>query len=457
MFLQTSFGCGAPATRPVDSADDTLSSGETQVELGELTVSATAKPTVFRVSWPTTGAATGRVDCGTDGDFGHSTDAVASAGGTEHEALLLLAEGESWTCHAVWTHGDEETKSADFGIETAYAPAEMPGLSLTEPGAADLGGFLLVVTALEGASWVAIVDRLGRRLWWEQGARDAVFSEVALSPDGRSLVWNSTGGDGELHVASLDGSSHLVLPQPGLHHGFAALPEGGYVSLRYDIRSWEGVDVIGDRVVEIDDQGEITREVWSVFQDFPVEEAEVPTDVRTYDYSHANSIALDPDGELYLVSFYALDAVVAIDRASGERRWTVGGEHSDLALAGEAGDGFSHQHSPRLVDGDLMIFNNRDPGAVARDQWSEAVRYDLDLEGGQYARTWSWDADKTLFVPALGNADPQPDGSVLVAWGTAGRAVQVNTRGDVLWQVDADLGGPFGFVHLVEEIAGSRR
>lgn len=449
---------GPDGTSDSSDSDNTVDSDDTAVEVDGVTVTATAKETVFRVTWETNEAADSSVECGTDGSFDHVVTGTDADGGTSHEVLLLLAEGQTWECHAVSTLSSGPWVSQSFSIVTPFAPASMPALTLSAQTSGDLTGLLLVANSFEGASWASIANRDGQRVWWEEGDPVELINEIWLTADGKSVAWNSMGNEARLHVESLDGSSHEIFELTDFHHGFVPLPDGGFAILRYAYVQAGDVSVRGDELVEIDANGEEQRVVWSVFDDFPIDPELFPPDAPEVDISHGNSVMYYPESDTYLMSFYQLNAIVAVNRTSGEREWTLGGTYDDFSYVGDPSEKFARQHSPRLVDGGVLIFNNRDvANSEADDRWSEAAEYHVDFDRKTWEKAWSYNADESIYVPVLGNADRLADGTTLVGFGSGGRAVQVNEDGDVLWQLDSDLGGPFGYVHLVDEIAGNSR
>ncbi|HEX8803098.1 MAG TPA: arylsulfotransferase family protein, partial [Acidimicrobiales bacterium] len=75
-----------------------------------------------------------------------------------------------------------------------------------------------------------------------------------------------------------------------------------------------------------------------------------------FDWFHANSVSADGPDTL-LVSARNTHAVYAVDRRSGELRWTLGGRSSDFTFAD--GAAFAWQHDARRQpDGTISMFDN---------------------------------------------------------------------------------------------------
>lgn len=99
------------------------------------------------------------------------------------------------------------------------------------------------------------------------------------------------------------------------------------------------------------------------------------TDEGTYvDYVHYNSIDVDPDDNNFILSFRSLNAVLKIDRETGDIIWILGGEGDDFGLTDE--QKMSEQHYARYYDSDLItVFDNGVSGAQTK-----ALEYVLDEE-----------------------------------------------------------------------------
>jgi len=117
-----------------------------------------------------------------------------------------------------------------------------------------------------------------------------------------------------------------------------------------------------------------------------------------FDYSHANAIWVDADGEIY-VSFRHLSGVMKVrgidDPAFGEVIWTLSGDPADMplgtdfTLTGSATSevSFQRQHNVhRTDDGQLAMFDNRANYVDA----SRLLHLDVDETGMQADITEAW-------------------------------------------------------------------
>lgn len=136
-----------------------------------------------------------------------------------------------------------------------------------------------------------------------------------------------------------------------------------------------------------------------------------------FDIVHVNSV--DVDADAVLISMRHTDGVYAIDRASGEILWRLGGTPTpeSLTVVGDPGGAnpFCGQHDARMhADGTLTAFDN----GQTRDRPPRAIRVQIDAD----ARTATYvGAISDPGVPGAvccGSARRTASGGWLVGWGT---------------------------------------
>ncbi len=95
--------------------------------------------------------------------------------------------------------------------------------------------------------------------------------------------------------------------------------------------------------------------------------------VNDFDYFHMNSVHETEDGNM-IASGRHINAVVKIDRSSGDVIWRLGGANSDFMFIGD--QGFSAQHDARDIGNNrISIYDN---GNLANPQKTRGVVYELD-------------------------------------------------------------------------------
>jgi Arylsulfotransferase (ASST) len=133
-----------------------------------------------------------------------------------------------------------------------------------------------------------------------------------------------------------------------------------------------------------------------------------------YDYIHANSIGLMPDGRL-LVSARHTCALYKLERRTGRIIWRMGGKRSNFAMHG--GTRFAWQHDARQVGhGMISLF---DDGAGPRRSRSHSrgvvLKFDTAHRSARLVR--SYRHPNPLLAYAMGNMQLLPDGNVMIDWG----------------------------------------
>jgi hypothetical protein len=136
------------------------------------------------------------------------------------------------------------------------------------------------------------------------------------------------------------------------------------------------------------------------------------------DLHHANSFALDEDGNL-LVSFLALEACLKIDRTSGEILWALGHPEAsninEFTYINDPYGGFSAQHDFNNVGGNrYTVFDN---GRENTPKISRAVEYELDTELMTATMVWSHQHPSGTYASHQGNAQRLASGDTCIGWG----------------------------------------
>jgi hypothetical protein len=411
--------------------------------------------TVAIVRWTTPQPTDALVEVGEDTTYGRTVLGWSSDAGTEHAVLLAgLAGGLDWHWRVTGTGPDADV---DHVFHTAPPPRALGQFRADtfDPDRASGGYTILTLAALP--SMAVILDAEGRVVWWKEVDDDLFVSQARLSADGRDVILlvgdNAHQVDvGEIVRYPLAGGDPVHLTAPNGHHDFVERADGGLGFLAVDIRSYDGVDVGGDTLMEMDGDGTGLHAVWSTWDWLVPGPTEwmVPFYGGALDWTHCNGLALDEAEDTWLVSAHALDAVFAVDRATGALDWQLGGEGSDFALS--SGDAFHSQHGPSFVPGGVLLFDNRK--ADVDNLYSRAVEYGVDPVAGTFTERWSYAGDRTLYSPFLGDTERLPNGNTLVGWGAAGRVSEVTPDGEAVWQVDAPMGWPPGFAHHLDTLGG---
>lgn len=288
------------------------------------------------------------------------------------------------------------------------------------------------------------------------------------------------------------GEDAVAVDSDSMHHEVSRLDNGNIIAISTERRIYEGFDeplcgetedfdgtydLIADVVIEFTPDGEIVAEYPLADHFDPLGdprddnlcglpfEAVFPNwlygaqgfgDAR--DWLHSNGVVVSPDGDALTVSVRHLDAVIQIDRATGELLWRFG-PGGDFAID-DVADFAYHQHAPEWQDdGSLLLYDNGvgrpGPGGVGDGvPQSRAVQYRLDADDGTAEVIWEhWSTvdGSPAFAGVVGDADRLDNGNVLVTNGAyQGRDDNVSVQitevvpaaggdgGDVVFEIRLD-------------------
>ena len=400
--------------------------------------------------------------------------------GRSHEISVAItnADGETSTAEAVLTFSTPEKpddptlvppvkviKSDPKRIEPGYTLASLRR-NLPRRGNPRGGG-----GARAGASFglLAAFDHDGQIVWSYYG--DARISDVEplengnilfLTTDFTAVEIDLLGNKvGEWYAADRPAGkgSGIGIPTLTMHHEIDELPNGNLLVMGTEMRefdNWytsetdpeaprERQNVMGDVVIEFTRKGEVVWQ-WKALDHLDPYRIGYETFTQYWirrgfrgarDWSHGNGFAYDASDDSLLISFRMQDAVVKVDRKSGEIVWILG-DHAGwkqslqpklLTPTGEM-NWFYHQHMPQITpEGTLVLFDNRTWSAIpfARplppaQTWTRAIELKINEENHTVEKLWSSEdyAIDRLMTFAMGEADVLPQtGNVLVFYGSA--------------------------------------
>lgn len=323
-------------------------------------------------------------------------------------------------------------------------PRDFPSWSAHRPGRPQAQWYV-VAPCCTTSTYVAIFDTNGVPVWWFHTRR--IPADASLLKDG-NLVWTQPHGkdlapgvsSGAYEEHRLDGKLERTfsLPDgtPTDQHELQLLPNGDYVVVAYVPR--DGVDlspyggpsaatVLDAHVTEVTPQH---RVAWSWSSADHVDPAEtgrwyqnlvlpkpipLPDGRTAYDIVHIN--AVNPDGaQRFLVSLRHTDAVYAVDRASGDVLWKLGGTQTprSLRIVGDSVTDFGGQHDVRrLEDGTITVHDN----GTDRERPPRALRFRIDAEAMTATLVEQVADGAAARSPCCGSARKLPGGNWVMSWG----------------------------------------
>jgi hypothetical protein len=143
-------------------------------------------------------------------------------------------------------------------------------------------------------------------------------------------------------------------------------------------------------------------------------------------------------GDRLIFSARYLEAVYAIDRASGDIAWKLGGTHTPRSLKIEgdplAGHEFGGQHDARLPGGGdlLTIFDN----GTLRNRPPRAVAFRLDLTRRRAALVRAVRFAEAPKSVCCGSARLLPGGNWVVSWGNTPWVTEQTWRGEPVLTIE---------------------
>ena len=302
-----------------------------------------------------------------------------------------------------------------------------------------------------------ILDRHGKPVWFKSLPRGYYAMDLRVQTyRGQPVLtwWEGTVlGAGEAVIMDSSyreiarvraGNGHQVDP-----HEFLLTPEGTALitaspsNVQADLSSVGGSKTghVAESVVqEINVRtGRVLLE-WRSLDHVPVSESYMWAGGGTYDYMHANSIDLTPDGNL-LVSGRHTWALYKLERDTGRVLWRLGGKRSDFVMG--PGAQFAWQHDGRQVDEQtITVF---DDGAAFfegyhRFRTTHAQSRGLALGVDHAARTASVSRSyrhrPSLLAGGFGNVQTLASDDVVVGWGNLPVYSQYTSAGTLVEELD---------------------
>jgi hypothetical protein len=150
-----------------------------------------------------------------------------------------------------------------------------------------------------------------------------------------------------------------------------------------------------------------------------------------YDYVHANSVTVTPDGNL-LVSARAMHQYYKLNRKTGKIMWRMGGKDSDFKMGKGARTAF--QHDTKFISKDrISVYDNNADLPVPGKQ-SRGVILKVDEKKRTVKLLRSFRHKPPLLGPSQGNLQVLPNGNAFIGWGgTVEYVTEFSPKGKIVW------------------------
>jgi outer membrane protein assembly factor BamB len=302
------------------------------------------------------------------------------SGGAQRSALIVDGDGQ-----VVWCRPSEQT-IADFRTQN-YQGA--PVLTWWEGTSADGHGQGELVVADAAYQEIA---RFGAG-----NGRSADLHELQLTDRGTALILAYQEAPADL--TGVGGPADGYLLDNYVQEIDVAT---GEVLFEWNVRDHVALTDTYAEIVETPDPDDVTQDDGS--EQYP------------FDFAHLNSVDVY-DEDTLLVSARNTQAVYAVDRTTGELRWTLGGRSNQFQMGD--GAGFHYQHDARhLPDGTISLFDNEGTPATA-DQ-SRGLILAVDPAARTATMVRQLRAPEPVLAGSQGNTQVLADGDVVVGWGATG-------------------------------------
>ena len=292
-------------------------------------------------------------------------------------------------------------------------PGRTPGLIFLGPK----GG--------HGQDGPMILDDQGRIVWFHPtpNREEATDFRVQTYKGRPALTWwqgRLSGGDGRGEgVIYSENYRPLTRVRMGNGldadlHEFELTPQGTALLLAYDTVYRPEGRVTQAVVQEVEIDSGLVRFEWHSVGHVATSESfrGKPKGDARWDYMHANSVALDAEGN-FIVSARQTHTVYRISRRTGDVLWRLGGKHSDFTLGPGVQFGLQHDARPQ-PDGSLTIFDNSASPPLRKQSRAITVR----LVGRTATLARALTHPNGLLSATQGSVQTLANGNTFVGWGS---------------------------------------
>jgi hypothetical protein len=369
------------------------------------------------------------------GEEPRQTPAYAFGGDTMIVVPVLgLDTASTYIVEANLVLGDTLTVAVDTTeFRTGTLPDWVPALGAH--GSDTTPGFL----AFSQRRGALIIDNAAKVVWYRSFTEGTVLNFQA-HPSGQYTIHSTVDNARQFYVLNELGEMVDSLRCAGYRtrqHDVLVEADGSAWLLCHERRTMDlsglgGIDTarVGATVVQhLSSDGEVLFE-WNAFDHFAI--AALPREERiglNVNFTHGNSVAFDTDGNL-LLSFRSLNEVTKVDVTTGEVMWRFGGRANEFTILNDPRGGFQRQHGIRTAGpAQLLVFDNRN-GAPSR-----FVRYLMNPVTRTAALIMEFVDAPDTWSPTGGSAQYYHNGHVGMAFGRAGRVVEIDESGNRAWEV----------------------
>jgi hypothetical protein len=215
-------------------------------------------------------------------------------------------------------------------------------------------------------------------------------------------------------------------------HDLQFLPDGHYLLLAQETRIMNltgyhflgfyhntpggaNAQVIGVVIQEFDENKNLVWE-WKGHDHFAFNDVDSMflSSPNKVDWTHANAVALDNDGNI-LLSCRHFDEITKINRQTGDIIWRLGGKRNQFTFTNDPLK-FSGQHDIRRIsNGHITVLDN---GTYHNPPIARGLEYDLNETTKTATLVWNYSYDPLLYSIAVGSHQVLSNGNHLIDFGS---------------------------------------
>ncbi len=413
----------------------------------DVTVVDTAA-TVMTVTWTSDAPS---VDAATVNVQSASGDAWTQDA-TDGDAFVWgFKPGDEVTVTVTVESGGQAATSAPFSTTTSAADSSLPTLTVTGDGDGALDGGLLLTTNVQGPGAAVLIDTDGDYRWWAFIEDGKQIGRARLDVTGQSILAMPVNNSDDVHIGihrfALDGSLIETIAMDRMHHDFVQHSDGTLAFFVRDTQPQDGRAITGDSIVEWDPTDGSFTTIWSIWDTHTFTESKGPSETE---WTHANALVFDEAEQVYYGSMLGMHAIIKIDRATGAALWTLGSPDSDFENTDGGHKIMETSHQFQFLDGSMLLFENGESERAS----SRAVELSFDESQPVIEELWEYEPDPSLYAYAMGDVWRLDGGDTVIDFSTSGQVMQVTDAGETVWQLNASIGGAFGYMTILHGVAG---
>ncbi len=414
--------------------------------------------TLVDVSWTTQEPAISWVEYGTTPDLGMTTPTTLVES-TEHGFTLYGLTALADVSLVAYADTGDDLLQASAEITLPNRPSNLPDpqVTLFDQSAVDTEQFIMGSILGETNALFAI-NREGEWVWYAEADSEFWTMDLQLSLDGHGIIYNGFSSDdsigyGLITRRSINGELLWQDQTNGAHHAFAQLPDGVLAFIVSDTREWYNEDadekqwVVGDCIIlwgGADEEPFPLFSTWNWAEPYVHDDWDVEFYEDYHDWTHGNSLKYYDQRDVLALSLANIDTVLEISRATGEVTRAFGEDQEYTFDRGT--EPMDFQHDAQITIDNTLLVTTRLGGLHII-----GAEYSIDEETKTLSKIWSHGEDEGLEAITQGQVIKLGDGNVLVNFGSAGVMQEVSPEGEVVWEIQADVGNWFGNVVMFSD------